>query len=52
MAINGSIFMPSLMEARQYVHSYEGEAYSRTPGHDVSRLEWIVHMLLTAGLQV
>jgi hypothetical protein len=36
------------MEARQCVHNYEGE----TAGSDVSRLEWIVHMLLMAGLQV
>jgi hypothetical protein len=44
--------MKSLMEARQCVHNYEGETYSKTAGSDVSRLEWIVHMLLIAGLQV
>jgi hypothetical protein len=50
--MNGSIFVQSLMEAQEYVQSYASEAYRRTPGRDVSRLECIVHMLLTAGLQM
>jgi hypothetical protein len=43
------IFMQSLMEVHQYVHNLEGEACSTTPGRDVSRLEWIVHILLQLG---